>query len=239
MQNPWLNLPDSSPHVLPSDRCQVEEFNSRLPESSRCRIHIDGVVPEPFVGRVDTAPVVILQLNPGSDATNVAAHSVPEFRAALLANLRHEETEWPFYFFHPRFRRSQPGGKWWIEKTRRLAEVVPIQSLSHRLAAVEWFPYKSARFRRGCIVPSQAYGFSLVNNAIERGALIVVSRSVSLWENSVPALRRYPRKLTLSSVQNVALTPNNLMIHGEKGPHCWELLLEALSNTDSVSSDEC
>ncbi len=229
MINPWLDLPVTSPHVLPSDRVAVEAFNAKLPRSSPYRIHVDGVIPEPYVGAVATAPVLVLQLNPGSDETNPASHADPDFHAALLANLRHELTEWPFYFFDPRFRESHPGGRWWVSKTRKLAEVIPIQRLAQRLAAVEWFPYKSPRFRGGCTVSSQEYGFFLVTSAIERGALIVVARSQARWEASVPALRGYRRKLTLSSVQNVALTPNNLKYQDIKPRKAWTLLVGALT----------
>lgn len=228
MINPWIDLPKTSPHVLPIDRARVEAFNAKLPRSSPYRIHVDAVIPEPYVGAVATARVVVLLLNPGSDGTNPASHADPDFRAALLANLRHELTQWPFYFFDPRFRTSHPGVRWWMRKTCKLAEVIPIEHLSQRLAVVEWFPYKSPRYPHGCTVPSQKYGFFLVESAINRGALIVLARGKVRWEESVPALRDYRRKLTLSSVQNVALTPNNLMYRDEKTPKAWGLLVDAL-----------
>ncbi len=228
MINPWFALPTAGPFVLPEDSAAVDAFNARLPARSPCRIDVEAVIPEPFVGAVLTAPVIVLQLNPGSDETNAAAHAVPEFRVALLANLRHELTDWPFYFLHPRFRVSQPGGRWWTGKTRKLAEVVPLKRLAERLAVVEWFPYKSPRYRLGCTVRSQEYGFSLVSDAMRRGALIVISRSHALWRKSVPALQDYRRQLTLASVQNVALTPNNLKYKGVKSPEAWSMLVEAL-----------
>lgn len=207
----------------------MEAFNARLPTSSPHKIHIEAVIPEPFVGAVTIAPVVVLQLNPGSDETNPASHADPDFRAALLKNLRHEPTKWPFYFLDPRFQKAHPGGRWWISKIRKLAETVPIERLAQRLAVVEWFPYKSPRFRVGCTVQSQQYGYFLVASAIDCGALIVASRSQSLWEKSVPALRQYKRKLTLSSVQNVALTPNNLKFQDVKSHKAWSQLVESLA----------
>jgi hypothetical protein len=172
--------------------------------------------------------VVVLQLNPGHDDTNSVSHADPAFRAALLGNLLRAPSEWPFYFLDPRFRESHPGGRWWTRKTRKLAEAIPLGHLVHRLAVVEWFPYKSVRYGPGCKVQSQEYGFSLVANAIARGALIVIARGVARWQNSVPALRGYSRLLTLSSTQNIALTPNNMKINGRKEPRAWELLIRAL-----------
>ena len=94
---------------------------------------------------------------------------------------------------------------------------------------VEWFPYKSAKFKLACRVQSQEYGFALVRAALARGALLVIARGMKLWEESVPAIRTYPRKLTLSSVQNVALTPNNLKLQGRKSKRAWALLVGALT----------
>ncbi len=234
MINPWLALPSSPPYVLPDDRTCVEAFNAKLPSDSRCRIEIEAVIPEPFVGAVKTAPVVVLQLNPGFGPKDATSHADPEFRTALISNLRHVPSKWPFYFFDPRFRDAHPGGRWWIEKTSMLAEVIPLSTLAQRLAVVEWFPYKSTQHKSGsCRVLSQVYGFSLVASAMERGALVVIARSVALWERSVPALQNYPRKLTLSSRRNVVLTPNNMVLNGEKAPAAWELLVNALRGVHS------
>jgi len=226
--NPWLSLPSLAPYVLPEDRLNLAAFNAKLRVGSAQRLDIETVIPEPFAGAVTTARVLILQLNPGLDSKDAAAHADPQFRKALLANLRHENAQWPFYFLDPRFRDAHPGGLWWQAKTKKLAEVVPLEHLAERLAVVEWFPYKSRRYRSGCAVRSQEYGFSLVSSAIERGALIVISRSRALWESSVPSLRSYQRQLTLASVQNIALTPNNVKYRGRKTAAGWNMLVEAL-----------
>ena len=228
MTNPWLALPSSPPYVLPDDRTCVEAFNAKFTSDSPFRIKIEDVIPEPFVGTVKTAPVVVLQLNPGFSLQDTASHADPEFRTALISNLSHEPSQWPFYFFDPRFRDTHPGGRWWIKRTRRLAEVIPLPILAQRLAAVELFPYKSTKYRRGCRVRSQDYGFSLVASAMEREALVVIARGVRSWEGSVPALQYYPRKLTLSAKQNVFLTRNNVLLNGEKTPAAWDLLVNAL-----------
>jgi hypothetical protein len=63
---------------------------------------------------------------------------------------------------------------------------------------------------------------------MERGAMIVIARGAKLWQEALPALRTYPHKLTLSSNQNVALTPENLLLAGRKTPRAWDSLLAAL-----------
>ena len=47
-------------------------------------------------------------------------------------------------------------------------------------------------------------------------------------EGSVPALQYYPRKLTLSSKENVVLTRNNVLLNDKKKPAAWDLLVNAL-----------
>jgi len=227
--NPWRVLPSTAPYVLPEDRLAIEAFNAKLPSTSPYRLDVETVIPEPFIGSVTSASVVILQLNPGFDpTTDPASHADRQFRTALFANLHYEQTAWPFYFFDPQFRDTHPGGRWWKSKTRKLAEAIPLRHLGQRLAVIEWFPYKSRRYKGGCTVPSQEYSLSLVSAALARGARIVISRSRALWERSIPDLQRYPRKLTLSSVQNVALSPNNLQHEGKKTSAAWEVFIEAL-----------
>jgi hypothetical protein len=225
--NPWTRLPAKVPYVLDADRGEIDKFNSRLTRDSRHWLQVEAVIPEPFVGNVRTAPVIVLQLNPGYDDNDSEWHSQPAFRAASIANLRHKKSEWPFFFFDPQFRAS-PGGKWWIGKTRAMAAEIGLSKLAKNLAIVEWFPYHSNRFKRGCRVASQVYGFSLVSAAIDRKAIIVVARGQKLWEESVPALRTYPRVLALSSVQNTAITPANLKLKGIKTDAAWKMLLSAL-----------
>lgn len=230
VRNPWAHLPSAAPFVLPEDRQAVLAFNAGLKAGSPYWIDVDEVVPEPFIGNVREAPVVVLQLNPGLNRElDPPSHAEPSFRQALFSNLRHESCEWPFYFFNPSFFESHPGGKWWSGKTKELRRAVRMEVLARRLAVVEWFPYKSKRYRE-CQVASQKYGFWLVEQAVERGALIIVSRRLRQWELAVPALQSYDRKITLSSVQNITLSANNLLHRGEKSGDAWSMLIGALTS---------
>lgn len=250
MVNPWFKLPSQSPYVLPQDWPVIERFNDDLPPSkSGCRVHVEGIIPEPFAGAVKTAPVVVLLLNPGFDETKLELHSKPEFQEALWANLRHEKTEWPFYFLDPQFdpcKGEYPGVDLWKKRTRKLAEEVGsrcpaisnaenaesagLSILSERLAVVDWLPYRSHRFKQGrcCAVPSRDYGFSLVRDAILRNALLIIGRGHDLWKKSVPTLEQHDWVLTLSSVQNACLTRKNLVWWSEPKGDPWDVLLDAL-----------
>jgi len=227
-RNPWTKLPLESPFVLSEDIACVNTYNATISKSNPNYIVVDSVIPEPFVGDVHSASVIILLLNPGLDENNdPQVHADPDFRKALLDNLEHRESNWPFYFFNPLFEKT-PGGKYWKGKTKNLAAEFSYSDLSKRLAAIEWFPYKSRRYG-GCTVPSQQYSFALVRAAIQRNATIVVARSLAKWEASVPELRQYEHILTLSSSQNVVLSSNNLKYNGEKVERAWARLVEAIT----------
>jgi hypothetical protein len=50
----------------------------------------------------------------------------------------------------------------------------------------------------------------LVVRAIDRGALVLVSRAKKQWFDAVPELRNYSRVIYLSSAQNSKISPNNV-----------------------------
>jgi hypothetical protein len=56
---------------------------------------------------------------------------------------------------------------------------------------------------------SQQYSFTLVNQALNRNAAIVVMRAKRRWEDAVPRLAGFPRLFTLNSQQNVAISRKN------------------------------
>jgi hypothetical protein len=57
--NPWLRLPPGPPYVLPEDKEAVEKFNAKRDPKHRHYLHIDKILPEPFVGS-QNAPVLLL-----------------------------------------------------------------------------------------------------------------------------------------------------------------------------------
>lgn len=228
--NPWLDLPESPPYVLPSDAGAVERFNAGLKAGQEAfKIQVDSVIPEPFVGDPRTASVVVLLLNAGYKSVDDAAHADPAFLAALHKNLRHEPTDFPFYFLDPEFKDT-PGGAWWRARLRWLIADTSLEQVAHRLACVEWFTYKSTSFKTGCRVPSQRYGHALVADTLARGALVVPLRARKVWEQSVPALARQRHDITTASQQSVYLSPGNLKLNGAKTPEAYDLLVNALGS---------
>lgn len=228
LQNPWLRLPNESPFVLSVDQSAIKNHNDKLQDKSPYKIHIKQVIPEPYIGNVTTAPVIILLLNPGYDYRNQKSHSDVAFREALLKNLRHEKTEWPFYFLNPAFSdKLHPGCKWWRSRAKKLIDLVGDQQVSQKLAVIEWFPYKSTKFKSGCKVPSQQYSFELVRQAMARDAVFII-RSNKRWLRTIPELNAYSNALKFKS-QNAAITLNNLVAINDEKCDPWQLLLSAFN----------
>lgn len=191
--------------MLPCDEETVREYNQRHSgEPHRLQLN---VLPEPFIG-AKTAPVVLLNLNPGFDDRDPEDHEREDFQALLRVNYEHADSEFPFYSLNPRFENG--GRRWWDKKLKPLIDVCGRRQVSRSLLCIEFFPYHSRRFGNGSFrVPSQQYGLQLVRLAIDRRALIVVMRSKSLWLRQVPELQTYPLICVLNNPQNVIVSPRN------------------------------
>jgi hypothetical protein len=204
MKNPWIRLPHHPPYVLAEDLEVIDCFNNTA--GKKVRVHTD-LMPEPFIGRTD-APVVLLNLNPGFSPQDPRTHRRTAFRQTVRDNLVQRLPAFPFFFVDPDLRA--PGRKWWENKLRHLLEKFGCERVANSILCIEYFPYHSERFARKCPpVPSQLFSFYLVQQAILRGALIVVMRSSNRWEQAVTDLRGYRLRYVLNSPQNVMVSPGN------------------------------
>jgi hypothetical protein len=96
--------------------------------------------------------------------------------------------------------------------------------LARSMLAIEFHGYHSQSFEPIPItLPSQWFGFSLVEQAIARGATVVM-RGGRQWTVAVPALMAYERVVRLRSPQEAAISPRNC---GDQG---WEMVLHALAS---------
>lgn len=101
MENPWVKLPSQDTYVLEIDRKDIEQFNEKKLNPDH---KIDtSLLPEPFIGNPRSAKLVLLNLNPGLAEGDAKAHAHPDFKAAMLSNLRHESQEFAFYPLNPQF----------------------------------------------------------------------------------------------------------------------------------------
>lgn len=194
------------------------------PAGPGCDIGLQlDLMPEPFLGRLD-APVVLLNLNPGYVEKDRAEHADKRYSGAIRAMLGGEPAAHPLALLDPRFG-GFGGHDWWEKKARRLVRASTLDAVTNGVLVVEWFPYHSAKYRslRGGPLPSFEFSKSLVEAAMERGAVIVAMRSRRRWEDAVPALNTYSKYSWLASPQNVALSPNNL------GPQRFDEIVQVLS----------
>ncbi len=99
------------------------------------------------------------------------------------------------------------------------------RTLSNRVLAVEFHGYHSRSWMALPItLPSQWYSFGLVAQALQRDAVVIISRPAAAWLIAVPELRRRPERVfVLRSTQNPSISPQNL--GGDAG---YEAVIAAL-----------
>lgn len=205
---------ESPPYLFPDDERHIEGFSdSRIYRSfdeyvsspefgvSDTNLHL-GLLPVPFVGNLEKASIFILMLNPGLSAGDYfAEQKVPEFRNALIRNLRQENTddEFPFIFLNPDFA-WHPGFEYWQKKFHNIIDEIRKQSnvsyqkamsiLSKRLACLELMPYHSKSFGAGSLLnklPSVEIMRNYVQDivvpkAMTDKAIIIATRQVKMWQ---------------------------------------------------------
>jgi len=166
-----------------------------------------SLLPIPYVGNLREAECVILMLNPGLDAEDLAWEQQPRFRAAVERNLRQSfpAGSLPHFYLDPEFERH-PGAGYWSRSRGIAGKRDPqklrsvIQALARRdgvsesaarahvarkVATVQLAPYHSARLeRRGALqkLPSAQRSREFVHALIrDESKLVIAARSVREW----------------------------------------------------------
>jgi hypothetical protein len=200
--NPWTELPASPPFVLREDRAFVDAVNAQKQQYSPGWLHT-GRMPEPRSGPRD-APLVLLQINPSyRTADQMEPLSPEEFERQRIALIDENAPHGCLAY----------GDAWWMRAFANLISRFGRESVARRVCSIEYFPYPSLRFEHAHVrLPSQAYQFQLVREALARDALIVVTRGLQLWLGAVPELAAHlDRNVLLSkNPQRVSLSPGNL-----------------------------
>lgn len=206
MQNPWTALPKNPPYVLESDVELLERFNAAALARHRYDL---SLFPEPFLGSA-TAPVVVLNLNPGWSPDDAAVHADPTFAVMSRRSLEHRLDPCPFLHLQPDI--NTPGATWWRQRTRQLALDVGFDQVARQLACIQFVPYHSSKYAGCPRLPSQEYSFHLVRQAMLREAEIVIMRSVNLWLAAVPELTNYSRVHRGANPRAPFISPGNLRL---------------------------
>lgn len=210
MTNPWLQLPKKPPFVLPCDIESISIFNSRK-RKTPFEI-IDTEIPSPYIGNPES-PVVFLNLNPAYSQEESESPQIVQYQKIARMNLLHQFTDYSFYVLDPSLNGTPSGYCWFNQKFSPLMRATGMNAkdLSKKIFLVEFFPYRSKKFKwNGGVLPSQKYAISLVEKAIAREAVIVIMRSEKFWINAIPILKNYQKSYKLHSPQNVTISENNL-----------------------------
>jgi hypothetical protein len=152
-----------------------------------------GLVPQPFMGNLEAAKVVIVLLNPGLGPADFHAEfEHPTFRAALLQNLRGElvHSQFPFLFLDPTWAWTG-GYSWWYARLRRIIACFEEKAGSRReaqsfvarnIASLELVPYHSQKEPRGYPdLPSVGLAKRAAAALQHAGKKIVVVRGHQHW----------------------------------------------------------
>jgi hypothetical protein len=205
--------PDRAPYLLPGDEGVLHErhlycrhagwdgfvTDPEFGAPGKSQLHLD-LLPIPFVGRLETASVFLLMLNPGFGPHDYfGEYTVPEYRAALLDNLRQDRST-SFLFLEPRFSWHGGYGYWHAKLWNVIAAFAKRADISYgdarhffqsHIAALELAPYHSVNFSLpGRVLNSLrsvqlARAFvheELVPRAKAGECLVVVTRAVKNWQ---------------------------------------------------------
>jgi len=220
MRNPWQDVPVEPPYLLPADRPYVESFNRHVTLAYRLDVRL---LPEPFLGSRG-APLVVLNLNPGIAGSEYRVHNWPAYSRALRANLGADRRGHHQVNLDPAFAKT-PGGRW----SRKCFKAVIAAGVNHadlarRVLLVEFHGYHARSWRPIPVtLPSQRYGFWLVEQAMNRGATIIPMRGVRDWEVAVPHLGSYKRRVGIRNPRSATISPANC---GQRG---FDLVIEAVT----------
>jgi len=119
---------------------------------------------------------------------------------------------------------GSPGYKWWYKKLKPLIEHTSIEIVAKKVLEIQLFPYHCKKLRiiqSSKAIPSRMFARNLVSNAIQRGALIIIMESETLWKEHVPALNTYTNFFTVNSVRSGTISPGNL-------PKVFDNIVEAI-----------
>lgn len=194
MLNPWKDLPNEAPFVLDSDREDIVQYNQKVKLEYRINL---TTPPDPYIGDVFHAKIVLLQLNPGSDFSpgflepneSLEQSIFSEVRKDNVKNILHEYGEFPFYHLDPKYRITG-GFRYWSQLFSKIIKhEEDYARIAENICCIEFFPYHSKNFKPlNKTVESQKYSFYLLREAIERGAIILLLRGEREWRGAVKEL---------------------------------------------------
>jgi hypothetical protein len=225
LRNPWVNLKHQPPYVLESDRPYVEEFNRDRDENDPRRLDLE-MLPENVTGRRD-APVIHLQANPGKSKGDERIVGTPSLADLIWGNMGDNPALHINAYLLDEFE-AEPGGKWWRGRYRRLIKECGKDVVARNVTCVEFHGYHSWSFAPFPVtLPSQRYGFDVVQAAMATNVVIVAGRARRTWYIAMPGLRDYEHLVELKNPRSASITAKNL----RRGEEDFQKVLVAIKRS--------
>lgn len=148
----------------------IDSYNARrVPESkTRLQTHMN---PAPFDGDPFKAAVVLLMNNPTYGPNSSPTDHLLHFDGWPLAGLHPDAPQW--------FR------DWYKRPLGYLINEFGPQYVSQRVAIVQINPWASVSFDSGCILPSRQQQVACARQAVQRGAVVIIGRSIRFWREQL------------------------------------------------------
>jgi hypothetical protein len=203
-RNPWHDLPQTPPFVLPDDKAVLDRH-----PLVKSELQLD-LLPAPHQGDPDSAQVWLLMTNPGGRTNDFELG--PDFALERRRSLTFE-SDFPVFSLNSRWT-EHAAYQYWTRRLRHLIDAIGIDSVACKLMIVQYFPYQSREYRPlPEPLPSQRFTFGLVRRACEQGRLMVVLRGERYWLKAVPRLSKHGYVMARSPLCG-HVSPRNLGQHG-------------------------
>lgn len=199
--NPWGDLPDHPPYVLPRDRPAIDAWNAKASAATRI---LTNYLPDPPLGNPLEAAVVVLALNPSFHDGDVDDHNGP-----LGDKIRDALTNVDGFFFLRNDVATTTGGVWWRNKLAPLIEATSLDAVRRHVAGAQLHQYHSKSASPGLKPSSGRHNLEVVRKALPRGVPVLALTGVARWRAADPAFREAhfyePR-----SPQSMVVSPMNM-----------------------------
>ena len=217
---PFLHKQDTE--RIPANRIQMNvltntDYMREYSEGtlSRTAFH-PALLPQPYLGDLENADILILLLNPGlHHADYHAEENYPEYRDLLVASILQQKRD--HLFLDPKWAWTS-GFSWWEKKLRGVAEIIAnerhegrfglaLEQLSKRIVSIELVPYHSIDFGPDLRLFSSDQARSFVAKAAtSEERTVIVTRGVERWLlPDQPNVVKYPASLA----RGASLSPSS------------------------------
>ena len=206
--NPWTSLNRSGKSfVCDIDAVEIDKHALRVkkPEYSL----VTCVVPEPWCGPISTASVMVLSGNPRW--TDKDEELPPAAHEAMWQNLTGDE---PLFWLRGSLVNTT-GADWYRQNLLKdVLQECESARVAERLCLVDFIGYRSRNWDSRLRFPSQGYTVQQLKAAMDRRAVIVLTRGQKPWFSLVPELDSYPLLFKNNSWRVVRISERNTSAAG-------------------------